>query len=229
MSDIPPPPPAALTSNSEVRNPSRIGKALWISFLGYSATCLYFTYQSLHRASIVQAFLDGEKTSSETLELVREADKGISDSGTLIQIMFLLTIGLFITWLFQLTRHSRSEGAIFSYGNGWAIGGFFIPFGVFFIPFKLIRENLNHLRINKGLQHKWFTSPAIYYVILFGAFFLVRFDPPVDFTDVKSIHDYDQAAAIVASAVAVFSLVGFKFVHTICAATSKNLTTHTHL
>lgn len=51
--------------------------------------------------------------------------------------LWLITAVLFITWLWRARKNLDPSPCL---GAGWAIGGWFIPFANFVIPFRVVRE-----------------------------------------------------------------------------------------
>ena len=55
-------------------------------------------------------------------------------------MLFLVTAGLFITWLFRAHRSDRMYRAQLQHASGWAIGGWFVPILNLWRPAQMVLD-----------------------------------------------------------------------------------------
>ncbi|MFE3491482.1 DUF4328 domain-containing protein [Streptomyces sp. NPDC059175] len=78
---------------------------------------------------------DGTALGDEALELV---DYGLRGSSQVYVVCFLATAVVFIVWFHRVRRNAGVFAPdLQRRGAGWAIGGWFVPFGNFWIPFGI--------------------------------------------------------------------------------------------
>lgn len=106
-----------------------------------------------------------------------EADRVDGFVSSMTSVMFLAYFVIFVllvTWLFKLTKTNRTNGANFSKSNGWAIGGFFIPFANLFIPYKFLKENIQFRQLKSQSAEKLNNQLKIWWFSYLGATVLAR-------------------------------------------------------
>jgi uncharacterized protein DUF4328 len=95
-------------------------------------------YPFLNRVFTIHAYLDG----TATLAALADADDAVV---ALLTVNFLVTVAtgaLFMVWQYRLAVNAellRREPM--SLGPGWAIGGWFIPFANFVLPYLQLRQS----------------------------------------------------------------------------------------
>ena len=141
MTDMPPPPPPSTsTQNMTTKSATRVGEILRYAFLTVVVIEIFEILAFARRLSFIHNLFDNPTNFSEA-EAIR-LDRNVENMASLSLIGSIAVFILLILWLYRLTVSSRTQGATFSRSNGWAIGGFFIPFANFFIPYKFIKENI---------------------------------------------------------------------------------------
>ncbi|MFD9789353.1 DUF4328 domain-containing protein [Streptomyces sp. NPDC059070] len=121
--------------NTVLRSPIVPARATTVLLGVAAATDLLAVY-----AGVVRHRLTGDLLAHSSEEINRSDD--LYDlAGTLQLLVIAATAAVFIAW-FHRVRGNADVFApdVSTRGRGWAIGGWFIPFGNFWIPFGIARE-----------------------------------------------------------------------------------------
>jgi hypothetical protein len=106
--------------------------------------------------------LDDAVRGTGSRSAVADADHEVRVVSVVIIVAVLVTAAVFITWLYRL----RKDAGMFhpqlqERGAGWAIGGWFIPFANFVIPFLVTREVARALALPVGRYDQEPKQPPI--------------------------------------------------------------------
>ena len=74
------------------------------------------------------------------LSTLVEADVAAANAYRWMTAAWLVMFVLLIVWAWRATRNLQNWGAPVKWRPGWAIGGWFIPVGMFWIPYQVIRD-----------------------------------------------------------------------------------------
>jgi hypothetical protein len=90
-----------------------------------------------HRLSL----LTGIEQGTVSLTTARSADNGVRAAALLRLGGFMVTAGVLIAWQWRIAKNAESLGRIGArWTPGWSIGGWFIPFANFVIPYTIMQE-----------------------------------------------------------------------------------------
>jgi len=89
---------------------------------------IFVVYAFFHRASIV------DDLSNATFQDVKDADDTVSGSVALFGVALLATGVVWIIWQFRYAKNAETLRGNYGLPSGWAIGGWFVPFGNFALP-----------------------------------------------------------------------------------------------
>jgi hypothetical protein len=102
--------------------------------------------------------VDGSGTLSE----VSHADHVARVSAVLLVVGILLTAVFFIVWLWRMRRDADIfHPELQQRGRGWVIGGWFIPFANFVIPYLVIKDIVAALTTPPSRHEEHRRMPAI--------------------------------------------------------------------
>ena len=111
------------------------GASVWQIWSLFARIDVFSTYEST---------FDGSKYWADAQTHRFLTDLALADSlVTTAQAWFVLTclivFVILITWLWRATKNLKPRSAV-KWGPGWAIGGWFTPFGALFIPYQVVRD-----------------------------------------------------------------------------------------
>ena len=94
--------------------------------VGVAATLAWLLVAHSHRVDLVHQLKVSPRSVS--VDAARHADDNVHNAAIAYLLLLLVTAGLFIAWLFQLTKvvHDHRPDAL-RHRPGWAIGGWFVP------------------------------------------------------------------------------------------------------
>jgi hypothetical protein len=167
--------------------------------LGASAVAM------LYRATIIQEVANGDLSPYSTV--VDQADNFARVVGALLGVSSLTTFVLLVMWLYRITRYSRSEGAVISKRDGWAIGGFFIPIAQLWIPYQLARDNFRHYLQLGRITKQQFTYFRVWWI---GFTLTALYSRSINFEDDATLTQMREAQ-INAAGAAVLMLITILF------------------
>jgi hypothetical protein len=84
-----------------------------------------------HRASVVSDFTG---LAGVSIQDIKDADSQVSGSVGLFQFGLLATGIVWIIWQFRFAKNAQALRGNYGLAPGWAIGGWFIPFGNLVLP-----------------------------------------------------------------------------------------------
>ncbi|EDX20893.1 conserved hypothetical protein [Streptomyces sp. Mg1] len=206
----PAPPPRA---SDVLRSPQGLATALTVLLSAGAAVDLFSSGVGLYTRKLMTDYAaDPASVESGSLDL--------SDFLTIrigfAQGLFSLAIAVvFIIWFYRV----RCNGQVFrpdcfSRSAGWAIGGWFIPIGNLFIPYRTARETWEastpydpdgtHRRVSAAPVIAWwlvFTASELLY--RFGSAQYVRAETPEEIRDTCAFNAAVDLTAVVAAVLAV--------------------------
>mgnify|MGYP000002177919 CR=1 FL=1 len=114
-----------------------LAKALRIGYI--LATCaLFATAMSLfYRASLLHDVANWRRVSfQDATDAENMVAGGLLGIGLTRIVLFILLI----VWAWRATKNLQTWGAPLKWRPGWAIGGWFIPIGMLWIPYQVVRD-----------------------------------------------------------------------------------------
>ena len=124
------------------------------------------------RWSLINDLVDGRYVSYSQLDA---ADSNVINSfGGLVICHFVFLI-LMIVWAWRATDNLEHWNKKPQWGKGWAIGGWFTPIGLLFIPYQVVRDAWRLAsKSTTGINYWWLASFISWWIglIAFGAAFI---------------------------------------------------------
>jgi hypothetical protein len=68
------------------------------------------------------------------------AEDALSIASNCLAVAWLVIFVLLINWAWRATKNLQNWGAAMKWRPGWAVGGWFVPVGMFWIPYQVIRD-----------------------------------------------------------------------------------------
>ena len=139
----PPPPPGAPYPSSAygasgyapsptVQTTKGLTTALTVLLVVASLTALFAAFAFFHRAALVDD--PGNLFDVGKLQDVKDADDTVGGAVALFMITALATGVVWIIWQFRVAKNAELLRGPQGLPSGWAIGGWFVPFGNFALP-----------------------------------------------------------------------------------------------
>jgi len=69
-----------------------------------------------------------------------DAEDALSIAWNCLAVAWLVIVVLLINWAWRATKNLQNWGAAVKWRPGWAVGGWFIPVGLIWIPYQVIRD-----------------------------------------------------------------------------------------
>jgi uncharacterized protein DUF4328 len=88
----------------------------------------------VHRASVLDDFLNGGDTSFADLQDLDDADSTVAGAVVVWGLGVVATAAVFIVWQYRHSKNAEALGGSGGLGPAWAIAGWFIPFGFYVLP-----------------------------------------------------------------------------------------------
>ncbi|MEV6106398.1 DUF4328 domain-containing protein [Streptomyces sp. NPDC051940] len=117
---------------------SRLG-GLAVALYALLGLCMAADVFSLFAGAHVRSLLDRIETATDS-EI--DAADGLYGLTGVLQLIALVATGVvFIVWFFKARKNAELfDASVLRHSPGWAIGGWFIPIGNFFIPKKIAND-----------------------------------------------------------------------------------------
>ena len=96
-------------------------------------------YSLFNRASLIGQSLDTSMTRALNQSLI-DADNLVQAMASFYWITHLILLVLFIVWSWMATKNLQARDVPLKWRPGWAIGGWFVPVGMFWIPYQVTRD-----------------------------------------------------------------------------------------
>lgn len=104
-----------------------------------SIWCLAREFQRIDSVS-----WDGARPyQGDMVSTIRDAEEAIIAAANAYQWLagaWLVMFVLLIVWAWRATKNLQNWGAAVKWRPGWAVGGWFVPVGMFWIPYQVIRD-----------------------------------------------------------------------------------------
>jgi hypothetical protein len=124
---------ATPTASAEPHRPLKgLSTALTVTLLLTTLAAIITALALLSRASLVDDFVSSR--SSVSISDLSEKDDAVRGGSGFFYLVFFATGVLWIIWQFRHAKNAERLRGSLGLGPGWAIGGWFIPFGNFVIP-----------------------------------------------------------------------------------------------
>ena len=118
----------AYSPTPQVQATKGLATALSLLLALTSLAAIFVVYAFFHRASIV------DDLSGATYRDVHDADSTVGGAVALFGIALLGTGVVWIIWQFRHAKNAETLRGNLGLQSGWAIGGWFVPFGNFVLP-----------------------------------------------------------------------------------------------
>lgn len=105
-----------------------LSTALLVLLIVSSLAAIFVVAAFFHRASVV------DDLTNSTFREVQDADDTVSGAVGLFGFALLATGVVWIIWQFRYAKNAERLRGNYGLSSGWAIGGWFIPFGWFVLP-----------------------------------------------------------------------------------------------
>ena len=196
-----------------LRTVSPLSRALASVSIGSGAVAVVLAGAHLHRSRVLDS-LGGVLDSEGFPSSVRSADSLVNAASVALVVLAIAEFALLVTWTWRMAVNVRAVGHPARMGNGFAVGGFFIPIANIVIPFLFFRDFVRSLDRWSGIDQRRYTVMIWWWWLQIGAlFFSTAPDEP---RTVANIADYvaaDQSFAagrLVFAASAVFGAMTFR-------------------
>jgi hypothetical protein len=192
-----------------------------------SLTGIFVAIAFFHRASLV----DDTNRVFFNLKEVSDADDIVSGAAALFMLGLLATGVVWIIWQFRYAKNAKLLRGNYGLQSGWAIGGWFVPFGNFVLPqlqvLQAARASDPDLAYGQPAASGRAPSTIVPWWILFDLawlfFFFGRGTRPSD-TDLTSLNELDKfvrADRISGVAALVFMVAGLLAVLVVRSCTER--------
>jgi hypothetical protein len=118
-------------SGAPVKSLKGLSTAVVVLLAVTGLVSLWAAVALFHRASVVSDFTGFGGVS---IGDISDADSQVSGAVGLLQFGILATAVLWIIWQFRFAKNAQALRGSYGLPPGWAIGGWFVPFGNFVLP-----------------------------------------------------------------------------------------------
>lgn len=114
-----------------------LAKALRIGYILATCTLFAVAMTFFYRASLLHDMANWRRVSFQDATDADNMVAGAVNGHVLINLVLLI---LLIVWAWRATKNLQTWGAPLKWRPGWAIGGWFIPIGMLWIPYQVVRD-----------------------------------------------------------------------------------------
>jgi len=114
-----------------------LAKALRIGYILATCTLFAVAMTFFYRASLLHDMANWRRVSVQDATDADNMVSGAVNGHVLINLVLLI---LLIVWAWRATKNLQTWGAPLKWRPGWAIGGWFIPIGMLWIPYQVVRD-----------------------------------------------------------------------------------------
>lgn len=164
--------------------PTGLRTATIILFWIQAGLTLVLGLVAFNRGEVVKGFDDGTKSFTD----VDGADKAVGGVALLVGIVAIALVIVLCIWAHHTVRNAKRRDPSLGASPGMAAGGWFIPIGNFWLPWKHLRRATKHFGgVTNGLN--WWQALTIAGTVfwIIGQQFGNRFDNADDISDLAGI------------------------------------------
>ena len=119
-----------------------LGKAISILMIIFAASNIYRLLAFIFRASLLDDLNGSSYFQRRTrLDDIVLADNSVITSSSLVLISNAIVLICMIVWAWRVTSNLDEWGKSHRWGKGWAIGGWFTPIMLLFVPYQVISDS----------------------------------------------------------------------------------------
>ena len=119
----------------------KLGQAIFVlSILGFFFVHMGSVLSHINRANLIQDGMNGGTARTKMMNEIDSADSSIETLAAASLFFNIAFVVCLIVWAWRATTNLDAAGLPHRWKRGWAIGGWFTPVMLFFVPYQVVSD-----------------------------------------------------------------------------------------